>query len=999
MCKHVRLTVVLMIVVETATAGAAQPVALERYLLAGDLNNAGTAGGPAAGNENLSFVTLASGTRVAENSLSNYSVPTALVNLHAQVPPGLRAVRVAAWIKTTGANGIIRCLHGTGMWGDREIPSGITLSLARGRLAWDAEGFNARSHHLRGVRRVNDGRWHHMAAVSQLAHYPWSVVALYVDGRLDAWQRDYDCSMTPQKVDQDNAFGFPGQMSRLELQDLSAGPSYFAGTGEAIQAAAADPLYDATALPVVEPSAPAAPIRKGGVVCVDDFGAAGNGVADDTEAMLKAVAVLDPAHGVDTLFLSSGTYKVSKPIEVPSGVDVVGLGATLRGEGVPAVALIGQVHDVSFRGVRFYGGPPAAVYQHGGTARHLYFERCDFSAPGDGKPVPNDANNYRGRTSDGILFTDVHDSTLLGCTATAGRAGIAVEGRMRNLSVVRCLIQHGSNLTGFYFDAPDSGPGLLLNNTVNCNMGYALTARAVQDLVVRGLSTEGMGVGLPGEALTGPMFDLHEARRADLELISLATLQLNRPGYQHQTWEGPQLRLNGRDNTIAGAHLYAGGQGPTSGLVGATLESDDPNLVLWQLGFGKAKLNLTGAAGRRALIAAQFLGEQFRGAVLEGEQQQDLASGAAPLSPSRRLDPPTWGPPTLRFTWGEMGLKSVRDYGAKGDGRTDDSEAFCRAAALEDVVYVPAGTYRLGRPMPPVSMVGEGRDRSILVADATCPGIVRSGPDQTVTGAVLSDLTLRGGQYCFYILGNTSGWLVSRVRFENPQVAGFAVDSFDHGNVLVDCDFVGGQYGFIAAGWNRHFIDKITLWRCNFTGQSENGIRIASVDGAPGLFLHTMLRDCTVRNTGGSGVVLMGHAGLFNFLDHCLIENCGQRDGAPYVSFIQSGNATALMYHSRVIHTQGPQPPVMVDVAGHQYTRFVDVTISGAKGAVALRSQSAQAWLESVTADGSLQAPPGVCLIATAGSSPLPQPPGAAEPTGLWLVERSRWGQGPQPVH
>ena len=83
---------------------------------------------------------------------------------------------------------------------------------------------------------------------------------------------------------------------------------------------------------------------------------------------------------------------------------------------------------------------------------------------------------------------------------------------------------------------------------------------------------------------------------------------------------------------------------------------------------------------------------------------------------------------------------------------------------------------------------------------------------------------------------------------------------------------------------------------------------------------------------------MMGHVGLYNFLDHCLIENCGQRDGAPYISYLPSAHATVVMYHTRVIHTQGPHPAVLVDVQGHHYMRLMDVQLLGTEGGVALRS-------------------------------------------------------------
>jgi len=42
-----------------------------------------------------------------------------------------------------------------------------------------------------------------------------------------------------------------------------------------------------------------------------------------------------------------------------------------------------------------------------------------------------------------------------------------------------------------------------------------------------------------------------------------------------------------------------------------------------------------------------------------------------------------------------LGVSTVMDYGAKGDGRTDDTDAFRRAVADTKTLYVPPGNYRI----------------------------------------------------------------------------------------------------------------------------------------------------------------------------------------------------------------------------------------------------------------------------------------------------------------
>ncbi|MFO1038789.1 MAG: glycosyl hydrolase family 28-related protein [Geminicoccaceae bacterium] len=63
---------------------------------------------------------------------------------------------------------------------------------------------------------------------------------------------------------------------------------------------------------------------------------------------------------------------------------------------------------------------------------------------------------------------------------------------------------------------------------------------------------------------------------------------------------------------------------------------------------------------------------------------------------------------------------SVRDYGAVGDGTTDDVAAFEAALADHRRVHVPPGTYRLSREVqvkPRRALIGAGRDNAIILAE------------------------------------------------------------------------------------------------------------------------------------------------------------------------------------------------------------------------------------------------------------------------------------------
>lgn len=105
--------------------------------------------------------------------------------------------------------------------------------------------------------------------------------------------------------------------------------------------------------------------------------------------------------------------------------------------------------------------------------------------------------------------------------------------------------------------------------------------------------------------------------------------------------------------------------------------------------------------GRRRVIAASL------GVLVVGSAAACEPSSAAPAAAAG---------PTGQLT----GLTNVRDFGAKGDGNTDDTAAFASAVAKAPgpiALYLPAGTYRL-TAFPQLAsystVTGDGPDLSIV---------------------------------------------------------------------------------------------------------------------------------------------------------------------------------------------------------------------------------------------------------------------------------------------
>jgi hypothetical protein len=84
-------------------------------------------------------------------------------------------------------------------------------------------------------------------------------------------------------------------------------------------------------------------------VSVKDFGAVGDGVADDTVAINNAVAYLNTLGG-GGLFFPAGTYLLSAPINLRSGIDYYGLGwnsIVKQKSGIVATNLFGEATTTS----------------------------------------------------------------------------------------------------------------------------------------------------------------------------------------------------------------------------------------------------------------------------------------------------------------------------------------------------------------------------------------------------------------------------------------------------------------------------------------------------------------------------------------------------------------------------------------------------------------------------------------------------------------------------
>lgn len=135
---------------------------------------------------------------------------------------------------------------------------------------------------------------------------------------------------------------------------------------------------------------------------------------------------------------------------------------------------------------------------------------------------------------------------------------------------------------------------------------------------------------------------------------------------------------------------------------------------------------------------------------------------------------------------------NVRDYGAKGDGVTDDSQAIQQAidaaAASGGTVSLPGGTYVVGSTLNlknGLSMVGTAGQTVLTMAARSSTTFILSGSG--LSNVTLDGLTLRAGSYT----DNVSGLYMVGAR--NCQARNLRLENLTYGMKLGS--------GSIGSGW------------------------------------------------------------------------------------------------------------------------------------------------------------------------------------------------------
>jgi len=119
-------------------------------------------------------------------------------------------------------------------------------------------------------------------------------------------------------------------------------------------------------------------------------------------------------------------------------------------------------------------------------------------------------------------------------------------------------------------------------------------------------------------------------------------------------------------------------------------------------------------------------------------------------------------------------VTDVRRFGARGDGKTDDSAAFIKAieATEKDAILIPAGRYHLTDIIrirkPGIVLRGVGPDKTVLFCSKGLEQ-VKPNPGHTTSGRPTSNYSWSGGY--LWVQGSYRNRIVSRITSETKRGA------------------------------------------------------------------------------------------------------------------------------------------------------------------------------------------------------------------------------------
>lgn len=239
---------------------------------------------------------------------------------------------------------------------------------------------------------------------------------------------------------------------------------------------------------------------------------------------------------------------------------------------------------------------------------------------------------------------------------------------------------------------------------------------------------------------------------------------------------------------------------------------------------------------------------------------------------------------------------SVKDFGAKGDGSTDDTASMQAAHATGKTIYYPAGTYKFSTlTLAQGGIIGDGKGQTILSSsDLTSADVITyTGTGFSAAIPLFRDFTLQSS------LSKTAG---AGIRFL-PGSGELSYATID--NVM----FNALPTGIYFSAASQFKVDK-----CDFVNYSAQGIHVENTNEndsgdsfISNCFLNTSvptgstfgiwyrtsggLKVTNCKILGGNSGFVMGFNGTQNVAD-LLIDNCSIEDTTAFGIFLGRDSGT-----------------------------------------------------------------------------------------------------------
>lgn len=254
---------------------------------------------------------------------------------------------------------------------------------------------------------------------------------------------------------------------------------------------------------------------------------------------------------------------------------------------------------------------------------------------------------------------------------------------------------------------------------------------------------------------------------------------------------------------------------------------------------------------------------------------------------------------------------SVKDFGAIGDGVTDDTDAFQNAIDNGGMVFVPVGNYKIDGELTVTAsgtqIVGAGKE-SLITLNSSTIGIAFSGGIENVKLAnvklysssatntlvstkgindlaIINNVNFEGGGIQLLITSDVSsagsyGIHVQNCLFYAASIKGVSIApqsvAYAQAIFITDCEFFGNKQSLFVTSGSGIFVDK-----CRFE-------RISVLSGATAA-IHAdtsnkfVLTNCYIEDNNAVNIVELGSA-----INGAVVEN-------NYFTLNQGGGVSALV--------------------------------------------------------------------------------------------------------